>query len=314
MSKLKRRRPSLRPLLSVMLGAVVLALGLMLTGPASAQAVSSTFGGLSKNSGAPIDIESDVLVVHDAQKYATFKGKVKAVQGTTTIRCTELDVHYVGSGADSLTGEPAAGGAAATAATPAAADTSAKTEVKAGEEAKPAAGAGLGNNGTQISKIEAKGDVIITSEQDQTTTSDWALYDVPAQLVTVGGNVVLMQGKNVLKGDRLVIDLKTGESRFENPGNAAAPGRIRALFMPKQDAKSGTEKTANEKSDQSGKEGTDNDKAAAKPASGAELPVEKAPAQPASGEAPIEKAPATPTSGEPPSDSEAWQLLPGQQR
>jgi len=57
---------------------------------------------------------------------------------------------------------------------------------------------------------------------------------VPAQLVTVGGNVVLMQGKNVLKGDRLVIDLKTGESRFENRGNTAAGGRIRALFMPKE--------------------------------------------------------------------------------
>jgi lipopolysaccharide export system protein LptA len=56
--------------------------------------------------------------------------------------------------------------------------------------------------------------------------------------------VVLTQGKNVLKGDRLVIDLKTGESRFENPGNTAiAGGRIRALFMPKDEgadtAKSG---------------------------------------------------------------------------
>ena len=101
-------------------------------------------------------------------------------------------------------------------------------------DAKPS-GVGLGtNNGTQISKIEARGEVVITSDQDQTTTSDWALYDVPAQLVTVGGNVVLMQGKNVLKGDRLVIDLKTGESRFENRGNTAAGGRIRALFMPKE--------------------------------------------------------------------------------
>jgi hypothetical protein len=43
-----------------------------------------------------------------------------------------------------------------------------------------------------------------------------------------------MQGKNVLKGDRLVIDLKTGESRFENKGGTAAGGRIRALFMPKE--------------------------------------------------------------------------------
>jgi hypothetical protein len=75
---------------------------------------------------------------------------------------------------------------------------------------------------------------------------------LPAQQVTVGGNVVLTQGKNVLKGDRLVIDLTTGESRFENTGNAATGGRIRALFMPKQegakDAKPGDAKPGDAKS------------------------------------------------------------------
>jgi lipopolysaccharide export system protein LptA len=79
--------------------------------------------------------------------------------------------------------------------------------------------------------------VVIISDKDQTTTSDWAIYDLPAQQVTVGGNVVLTQGENVLKGDRLVIDLKTGESRFENAGNTTAGGRIRALFMPKDAGK-----------------------------------------------------------------------------
>ena len=68
----------------------------------------------------------------------------------------------------------------------------------------------------------------------------------------MGGNVVLTQGKNVLKGDRLVIDLTTGESRFENTGNAATGGRIRALFMPKQegakDAKPGDAKPGDAKS------------------------------------------------------------------
>jgi len=180
---------------------VAIAIGVFAASPVHAQTMSNSFGGLSKNSGEPINIESDVLVVHDAQKYATFKGNVKAVQGTTTLRSRELDVHYVGSGSDNLTKGPDTTGA-----TPAAA-------TKPGDP-KPAGGADA-SNGTQISKIEARGEVVITSDQDQTTTSDWALYDVPAQLVTVGGNVVLMQGKNVLKGDRLVIDLKTGESRFE---------------------------------------------------------------------------------------------------
>src|SRR6516165_4192590 len=222
-------RLNLLPRSKALLAAIgAVALGVLSASPAHAQTMTNNFGGLSKNSGEPINIESDVLVVHDAQKYATFKGNVKAVQGTTTLRSRELDVHYVGSSSDNLTKGPDTTGA-----TPAAA-------TKPGDP-KPAGGADA-SNGTQISKIEARGEVVITSDQDQTTTSDWALYDVPAQLVTVGGNVVLMQGKNVLKGDRLVIDLKTGESRFENTGDIGTGGRIRALFMPK-DAKPGDDKS-----------------------------------------------------------------------
>jgi lipopolysaccharide export system protein LptA len=221
--------------------------------PLAAQTMSNTFGGLSESSDEPIDIESDLLVVHDKDKYAVFTGNVKAIQGTTTLRAKELLVHYTGGDRlapgkkdDAKPAEAkvadAQGGATPAAPAPAA----------AGEKAK--------EGDTQITKIEAKGDVIIESDQDQTTTSDWALYDLPSQLVTVGGNVVLTQGKNVLKGDRLVIDLKTGESRFENTGNTAAGGRIRALFMPKQnggedgkpgdakDAKSGDAKPGEAKS------------------------------------------------------------------
>jgi len=236
MSKL--RRSTSMPLIRALarLAAIVLALGL--AAPLAAQTLSNTFGGLSESSKDPIDIESDVLVVHDSQKYATFKGNVKAVQGTTTLRAKELNVHYVGGESFATGGAKKEGGEQAAPATKVA-------------DAKGGAGAAKAEDGTQISKIEAKGDVIITSEKDQTTTSDWALYDVPGQTVTVGGNVVLTQGKNVLKGDRLVIDLKTGESRFENTGNTAAGGRIRALFMPKQegaDAKAGDAKSGDAKS------------------------------------------------------------------
>ena len=233
----------LRPLTIALIGALAgpAALALAFAPPLAAQTISNTFGGLSESSKDPIDIESDLLVVHDKEKYATFSGSVKAVQGTTTLRAKELNVHYVGG--DKL----APGGAK-------------KDEAEAAPATKVADAAGAGgaaaaDKNTQITKIEAKGEVVITSKDDQTTTSDWALYDLPSQLVTVGGNVVLTQGKNVLKGDRLVIDLKTGESRFENSGNAAAGGRIRALFMPKQeggnDAKSGDAKSGAGKSGES---------------------------------------------------------------
>jgi lipopolysaccharide export system protein LptA len=213
------------------------AVALLLAAPLAAQSLTNSFGGLTESSKDPIDIESDVLVVHDKQKYATFKGNVKAVQGTTTLRAKELNVHYVG-GDNLATGAKKEGGE----------QTAPATKVA---DAQGGGGAAAKKD-AQITKIEAKGDVVITSEDDQTTTSDWAIYDLPAQQVTVGGNVVLTQGKNVLKGDRLVIDLTTGESRFENTGNAATGGRIRALFMPKQegakDAKSGDSEPGDAKS------------------------------------------------------------------
>ena len=276
LEKISFASPTMR---GALLAAGAVALCLLAATPAPAQTMTNTFGGFSKNSNEPIDIESDVQVVHDAQKYATFKGNVKAVQGTTTLRSRELDVHYVGSGSDSLAKGPDTTGS-----------TQAPTSAAGAGDAKPG-GIGLGaNNGTQISKIEARGEVVITSDQDQTTTSDWALYDVPAQLVTVGGNVVLMQGKNVLKGDRLVIDLKTGESRFENRGNTTAGGRIRALFMPKE-AKPGDDSSKSDTSsggksaEKSADTGAGSEKAAA--------PAPAAPAEPAA-DTPMPLLPGTP--------------------
>jgi lipopolysaccharide export system protein LptA len=233
---------------------------------ATAQTLTNAFGGLSESSSDPIDIESDALVVHDKEKYATFRGNVKAVQGTTTLRAKELNVHYIGGGS-------LAPGA--------------KEETKVAEAKSGAAAKG---EQAQISKIEAKGEVTITSDKDQTTSSDWALYDVAAQMVTVGGNVVLTQGQNVLKGDRLIIDLKTGESRFENTGNVAAGGRIRALFMPKDAVKGGGDKDA-------------------KPADAKAAPGDKAAA---SGNKPDKDKGAA--EQEEPSDEEApWPLTPGAQ-
>ena len=255
----------LRALLRTSAAAVALA-GAVFVGPqATAQTLTNAFGGLSESSSDPIDIESDALVVHDKEKYANFTGNVKAVQGTTTLRAKELIVHYIGGGS-------LAPGA--------------KQETKVAE-AKGATGKG---EQAQISKIEAKGEVTITSDKDQTTSSDWALYDVAAQMVTVGGNVVLTQGQNVLKGDRLIIDLKTGESRFENTGNVAAGGRIRALFMPKDAVKGGGDKDA-------------------KPADAKAAPGDKAAA---SGNKPDKDKGAA--EQEEPSDEEApWPLTPGAQ-
>ena len=48
--------------------------------------------------------------------------------------------------------------------------------------------------------------------------------------VTLTGNVVMTQGKNVLRGDRLVVNLTSGVSRVESGKNGH--GRVQGLFLP----------------------------------------------------------------------------------
>jgi lipopolysaccharide export system protein LptA len=270
---------------------------------AAGQGPTGSFAGLSKNSDQPIDIESDVLLVHDSQKTATFKGNVKAVQGTTILYSKELEVHYAGGGSESLTGAPGAKPSTVASTNPATA-----TPDAAGDKS----GMALGDNGTKITRIYARGDVVINSDQDQTTTGDLADYDVPGQMVTVSGNVVLTQGKNVLKGDRLVINLTTGESRFD-PGTAssAKPARIKAIFQ-KQEAASGDDASNKDKPAEKTGNATPDDgsSGATKGAAGEPAAAETASqGQPAPDEPAVKEAPAKSTPGQ--DDASPWQLVPG---
>lgn len=266
---------------------------------AAGQGPAGSFAGLSKNSDKPIDIESDVLLVHDSQKTATFKGNVKAVQGTTILHSNELEVHYAGGGGEALTG-----GAGAKPSTVASTDPAAGTP----QAAKPPAsgdksGVALGDNGTKITRIYAKGDVVINSDQDQTTTGDLADYDVPGQTVVVSGNVVLTQGKNVLKGDRLVINLTTGESRFDpGSGNSGKPARIKAIFQ-KQEAASGD--------DASNKDKPAGEKTGSAAPSDQSSGATKAPGEPAAAEATSEEPTPAAKSAPGHDDASPWQLVPG---
>ena len=207
------------------------------------EAKKSAFGSLSKNSNKPIDVLADLLTIYDNRKLAVFQGNVRASQGSSTLRAAQLDVHYTG-GAKAFTGQG-----------------DPKQEVAQGQ-AQPTADPGdesqirkivasgnvlLNSEDNQTTKadelvydvpkqqVTVRGNVVINNEEDQTTTGDWATYDVAGQKAVVGGNVVLSQGQNVLKGDRLNINLATGESRFANTGTTEdGSRRIRALLIPKE--------------------------------------------------------------------------------
>ena len=78
---------------------------------------------------------------------------------------------------------------------------------------------------SSIRRLEAKGNVVVT-QKDQMVTGETAVFDTRANMVTMLGGIVLTQGKNVLRGDRLMVDMATGVSRVESDS-----GRVQGLFI-----------------------------------------------------------------------------------
>jgi lipopolysaccharide export system protein LptA len=139
--------------------------------------------GFSENRKEPVQIEAASLEVRDKEKKATFSGNVKVVQGDTTMLCKSLVVYYEQNDTPGAmkTAQPGPGGS------------------------------------QQISKLDAFGGVKVT-QKDQVATGDTAHFDMRGNTVTLTGNVTVIQGKNVMKGDRLVVDMTSGVSRVEGKG------------------------------------------------------------------------------------------------
>lgn len=88
----------------------------------------------------------------------------------------------------------------------------------------------------EISRLRAKGQVHLVSPAES-ARGDWAVYDVPGRVITMGGDVVLTRGENVLQGRHLVFNLATGKSRIDGGPekksvDGAKSGRVRAIFNP----------------------------------------------------------------------------------
>jgi lipopolysaccharide export system protein LptA len=161
------------------------------------QGLPNALQGFSQNRDQPVRIQSDNLVVRDKDKMATFTGNVHVIQGDTEMNSKALLVFYV---------DPSKPGPV-----PA-------TTMKA---AQPGAPAGSGDQ-QQIKRIEATGGVLVT-QKEQKAAGDSGTFDMQSNTVTLNGNVVVTHGKDVVRGQRLVVDLNTGVSRIDG-------GRVDALF------------------------------------------------------------------------------------
>lgn len=92
-----------------------------------------------------------------------------------------------------------------------------------------------GGEGVQaISAIDAGGNVFFSTGLE-TAQGDTGTYDVENGIVTLTGAVVLTRGDNVVRGQRLVLNLVDGTSKVEG-GPEDDGGRVRGLFVPNQPA------------------------------------------------------------------------------
>lgn len=137
----------------------------------------------------PVNVEADQMEVRSAENIAIFTGKVDARRGDTRMVSSHMTVHYA--------------------------------KPKAAAAAQPATS---GLSGSEVTLIEAEGAVRIETP-GQVVTGDAATLDVLTDMLTVTGKVTVTQGKSVIKGTRLVSDLKKKTSQM-------AGGRVSGSFVP----------------------------------------------------------------------------------
>ena len=87
-------------------------------------------------------------------------------------------------------------------------------------------------------RMEAEGGVYLVSDQ-QNARGDRAVYTFNNNIAVVTGDVVLVKGKDVARGDRLTINTKTNDAKLESGAKGrTAPRRVRAVFY-QEDNKTG---------------------------------------------------------------------------
>lgn len=155
------------------------------------------------NNSGPIEITADTLAVDQKDGTATFSGNVDAKQGNIRIKSQKMVVTYT-----------------------------------SGPQAKPSSA----NQANAISKVTLSGNITITSADD-TAQGGHGIYDVKKQLIYLNDSVILSQGKNIVKGDKLVYNVATGKSEISGGNDTTTTsaskksgGRVKGIFVPQKNS------------------------------------------------------------------------------
>lgn len=165
--------------------------------PAALAQSVTPFGDFNHDTTQPVAIEADNFHVENAQNKGVLRGNVRVKQGGLRLACDTLEIFYSGK-----------------------------------DGAKNAASGGsLIGGGSAVDRLIARGKVRVADGQGRAATAREADYDVSGAEITLIGDVVLLQGGNALKGERLKIDLTSGTARVMGQDGGGS-GRVRMTIDP----------------------------------------------------------------------------------
>ncbi|WP_354068367.1 LptA/OstA family protein [Caulobacter sp. 1776] len=145
------------------------------------------------DSSAPIDVSADNQETINSKCITIFTGNVEILQDRSRLRAQKVTIY-----------------------------SARKSGAGAGADAANACGS--------AQRMEAEGGVYLASEQ-QYSRGDRAVYTFDNNIAVVTGDVVLVKGKDVARGDKLTVNTKTNDAKLESstPGRASKR-RVRAVF------------------------------------------------------------------------------------
>lgn len=162
----------------------------------------------------PIDMTADELELIDAQHIAIWRGAVDALQGANRMRADQVKLFFSGranpNGASS--GAP-------------------------------------GKNWGDVQRMEAEGNVYFVSPT-QRARGDHAVYSPETGDLTMTGDVIVTQGESVVRGDKLIIEVKSGHATMVSAARGrGAPNRVRGVFYQNQTNQTGKATTSDQPKD-----------------------------------------------------------------
>lgn len=183
---------------------------LLLHGEAAAQSATGAQGAKgpkpapAAGGGGNYDISSDSLVRYETEHRAVYSGAVQVVidGGRARIDCDTLNVYFYGPGEGPNATAP-----------------------------KPAPGAASSETSSDsVKQMVADGHVYYVT-QNETVHGDRGVYDLEPDIVTLTGGVIVVQGKDVLRTDKLVMNQKSGETlASSNATGRNNPNRVRSVI------------------------------------------------------------------------------------